>query len=77
VESRLARWLLGASERLGSQMTITHEVIASAIGARRAGVTMAIHVLEGTKAVKSTRGRITVLDPKQLTEIAKSLPCCG
>jgi CRP-like cAMP-binding protein len=72
IESRLARWLLSASERLGSKLTITHDVIASAVGARRAGVTVAIHILEGTKAIKSTRASLSVLDREQLAEVANS-----
>lgn len=71
VESRLARWLLSASERLGPQLIITHDLIASAIGTRRAGVTVAIHILEGTKAIKSTRAHLSVLDREQLMELAK------
>jgi CRP-like cAMP-binding protein len=66
VESRLARWLLSASERVGPNLMITHEVIASVLGTRRATVTVALHILEGEKAIRSTRARVSVLDHERL-----------
>jgi CRP-like cAMP-binding protein len=74
IESRLARWLLSASERVGPNLMITHDVIASALGTRRAGVTVALHVLEGEKAIRSTRARVCVLDRARLSDWAKSRP---
>ena len=32
------------------------------LGVRRAGVTSALHMLEGERLIRSTRGMITVLD---------------
>jgi CRP-like cAMP-binding protein len=74
IESRLARWLLSASERVGPDFTITHDGIASALGTRRAGVTVGLHVLEGVKAIRSTRARVSVLDRDRLADFAKSGP---
>jgi CRP-like cAMP-binding protein len=74
VECRLARWLLSASERVGSELTVTHDGIAAALGARRAGVTVAMHILEGTRAIRSTRARVSVLDRERLAELAMSRP---
>jgi CRP-like cAMP-binding protein len=51
-------------------MRVTHDEIAWAIGARRAGVTVALHGLEGEKLVRSTRGKVTVLDPRRLANFA-------
>jgi CRP-like cAMP-binding protein len=74
IESRLARWLLSASERVGPNLMITHEVMASAVGTRRAGVTVGLHVLEGVKAIRSTRARVSVLNRDRLSDWAKSRP---
>jgi CRP-like cAMP-binding protein len=72
IERRLARWLLMATERLTSdKVHLTHEVIANALSTRRAGVTMAMHNLEGKKAIKSTRSRILVIDRAKLAGIAE------
>lgn len=70
VESRLARWLLSASERVGPDLAITHDVLATALGTRRAGVTVALHVMEGEKAIRSTRALVHVLDRERLAEMA-------
>jgi CRP-like cAMP-binding protein len=71
VEQRLARWLTITTERLDApSMRVTHDEIAWAIGARRAGVTVALHGLEGEKLVRSTRGKVTVLDPRRLANFA-------
>jgi CRP-like cAMP-binding protein len=71
VETRLARWLMMVTERIGSELNLTHEAIAGALGSRRASVTMAMHVLEGEKAIKSTRSRILVIDRAKLAEIVE------
>jgi PAS domain S-box-containing protein len=71
VENRLARWLLMVTERMGPELNLTHAAIAGALGSRRAGVTMAMHELEGEKAIKSTRSRIVVIDRAKLAEIAE------
>lgn len=40
------------------------------IGAQRSGVTVALHVLEGTHVIRSKRGRVTFLDRDKLEELA-------
>lgn len=46
VDSRLARWLLMAQDRVdGDEILLTHEFLSLIIGARRAGVTEGIHEL--------------------------------
>jgi CRP-like cAMP-binding protein len=72
IESRLARWLLMALDRVGDrkQFPVVHDLIASLLSVRRAGVTLALHSIEGTGAIKSTRGLIRVRDREKLLEIA-------
>lgn len=72
VESRLARWLLMAHDRLDDDdMYITHETLSLMLGVRRPGVTVSLHVLEGEHMIKSTRGRIRILDRAKLVAAAK------
>lgn len=78
VETRLARWLVLAAQRLGARpINITHEALADAIGCRRAGVTVAIHCLEGEKLIRSKRGHLTILDPVRLEQVARSRSRAG
>jgi CRP-like cAMP-binding protein len=71
---RLARWILEVCDRGGEdELTITHERLAKALGVRRAGVTMALHELEGRRYIRSTRCRLTVRDRAALTACA--CPC--
>jgi DNA-binding response OmpR family regulator len=71
IEQRLARWLLAASERLDTDLlAITHDTLSRALGVRRAGVTVALHVLEGKHALRSERRRVRILDPEQLVAAA-------
>jgi DNA-binding response OmpR family regulator len=63
IEQRLARWLLTASDRLDTDLlAITHDTLSQVLGVRRAGVTVALHVLEGKQALRSERRRIRLLD---------------
>jgi CRP-like cAMP-binding protein len=71
VPQRLARWLLMCHDRVdGDVLELTHEFMAMMLGARRAGVTVALHTLEGTGAIRATRGRIAVVDRHRLHELA-------
>lgn len=63
IERRLARWLLMAHDRFRSDtFSLTHEFIATMLCVRRAGVTVALHILEGDGLIKSNRNYIKVLD---------------
>jgi CRP-like cAMP-binding protein len=63
IEQRVARWLLMAADCLGkTEIAITHEGLAKALGVRRASVTHSLHLLESYKAVRSTRGCVHVTD---------------
>jgi CRP-like cAMP-binding protein/CheY-like chemotaxis protein len=63
IEERLARWLLMCLDRLGGDtIDLTHEFLAVVLGVRRSGVTVAMHMLEGRRLIRSTRGRVRILD---------------
>jgi CRP-like cAMP-binding protein len=63
IEQRLARWLLMAADRLqANDIAVTHEALAYVLGVRRAGVTVALHTLEGRQALRSERRRVRILD---------------
>jgi CRP-like cAMP-binding protein/ActR/RegA family two-component response regulator len=60
IEERLARWLLMSADRLGPDLLLTHQFLSFILGIRRAGITDAIHVLEGEGMIRSTRGMLKV-----------------
>jgi CRP-like cAMP-binding protein len=63
IDERLARWLLMWDDRvLGADATITHDFLAVLLGVQRPGVTVALHVLEGKRLIRSTRSHVEVLD---------------
>jgi DNA-binding response OmpR family regulator len=71
IEQRLARWLVTAAERLDTDLIgITHDMLSQVLGVRRAGVTVALHVLEGKHALRSERRRIRILDRERLIAAA-------
>jgi CRP-like cAMP-binding protein len=71
IEQRLARWLLTAAERLDTDLLgITHDTLSQVLGVRRAGVTVALHMLEGKHALRSERRRVRILDRERLTAAA-------
>lgn len=71
IEQRLARWLVMARERCdGDELFLTHEFLSNMLGVRRAGVTVALHQLEGERLIRSTRGMVRVLDRRGLRRYA-------
>jgi CRP-like cAMP-binding protein len=59
VEQRCARWLLNASDRIGSNtMPMTHELLALLLGVRRAGVTAVAGKLQSSELIRYHRGRV-------------------
>jgi CRP-like cAMP-binding protein len=71
IEQRVARFLLMAADRIdATDVPITHGALAETLGVRRAGVTVALHMLEGKQAVRSGRKRVRILDRAALTAAA-------
>lgn len=70
IEVRLARWLLMMQDRVGDELPLTHDFLAAMLGVRRPGVTIATHVLEGTGAIRASRGRIVIRDREKLMDMA-------
>ena len=67
IEERLARWLLMANERVdGDDLMLTHEFLATMLGVRRSGVTVALQQLERIGLISHKRGKITILDREAL-----------
>jgi CRP-like cAMP-binding protein len=72
VEQRLARYLLAYRERSsGDDLDLTHGMLSLMLGVRRAGVTDALHVLEGKGAIRNTRGVVTVRDREMLRRTSR------
>jgi CRP-like cAMP-binding protein len=68
---RLARWILMWHDRIREpEIDVTHGYISILLGVRRAGVTVAMHRLEGDRLIRSTRNRITVLNRDGLVRAA-------
>lgn len=60
---RLARWIMMIDDRVdGASFNVTHELLSVMLGVRRPGVTTSLHELEGEHLIKSTRGRVEVLN---------------
>jgi hypothetical protein len=71
IEERLARWLLMCLDRhADDHLELTHEFLSLMLGVRRAGVTTALHVLEGGLMIRATRGLIVVRDRCKLEKVA-------
>lgn len=51
-------------------MEITHEFLSMMLAVRRLGVTVTLHTLEGTGAIRCERGVVTVTNRERLEEIA-------
>jgi CRP-like cAMP-binding protein len=71
VEQRLSRWLLTALDRSPSQeLTLTKEILANMIGARRPAVSLVVGKLKRAGLIHSSRGKITVVNRKGLSKAA-------
>ncbi|KRE21707.1 hypothetical protein ASE66_28075 [Bosea sp. Root483D1] len=67
IEERVARWIaLYGKAVQRDDLAITHRELAELLGVRRSGVTVALHVLEGERIIRSRRGRLQVLDRDRL-----------
>jgi CRP-like cAMP-binding protein len=67
IEQRLARRLLMASLRLGNrELALTHEALARLLAVRRSGITVALHMLESRRTIRSRRNLVEILDYESL-----------
>ena len=74
IQERFCRWVLMIRDRMRSdELNLTHEFMASMLGARRADVTIAAGALQKAQLISYSRGRIIILDPKGL--IASACEC--
>jgi CRP-like cAMP-binding protein len=63
VLERLACWLLMVHDRVGGEnLQLTQEAIASRLGARRAGITVAAGMLQSAGAIEYRRGQLYIKD---------------
>jgi len=71
IPERLARWLLMARDRVdGEGIALTHEFLATMLGVRRPGVTLALRDFERRGLIDGARGVITILDRGALVAAA-------
>ena len=71
IDQRLARWLLEARERSGTnKIYLTHEFMSNMLGVRRTGVTLAAGRLQNKEIIYYSRGHIEILDRQRLEDIA-------
>jgi CRP-like cAMP-binding protein len=71
MQERLARWLLMCHDRIdGDDLPLTHEFLSMMLGVRRSGVTNELHIIDGVRAIKATRGNVHVVSRAKLEDIA-------
>jgi CRP-like cAMP-binding protein len=76
VEERCARWVLMTHDRVhGDRFELTQEFLALMLGVRRAGVSVAMGVLQRAGILSYVRGRVVILDRAKLEEA--SCNCYG
>lgn len=67
---RLCCWLLMIHDRVGDiNLRLTQELMASRIGARRAGITVAAGFLQNMRAIEYRRGQLHILDRDALEAV--------
>lgn len=67
IEERLARWLLLCHDRTAlSRLPLTHEFLSQMLGTGRATVSLAAEILQRSKLIVYSRGKVDILDRKGL-----------
>ena len=70
-EERMARWLLMAFDRCGTErINLTHDDLAVAFGVRRPTVTLVVRSLQAAQILETTRRAIAVIDRPGLEQIS-------
>lgn len=70
VGERLCCWLLMLHDRVGEdQLQLTHEIIASHLGVRRAGITEIANALRDRGIIAYNRGLIRIIDRQRLEAV--------
>ena len=70
VMDRLCCWLLMLHDRIGDgNLRLTQEMIASRLGARRAGITVAAGTLQAMRAIEYRRGQLHITDREVLERV--------
>ena len=71
IVQRLARWMLLMQERVESDtLNLTHDFIATMLGSRRAGVTLAAGSLQRAGIISYSRGKVIILDRQKLERVS-------
>lgn len=71
VSERVARWLLMSADRVRSaDFPLTHEALATMLGVRRAGVSVAAAALQSSGFLSYRRGRFHMIDTSGLKSAA-------
>lgn len=71
IEERLARWLLLCQDKTAlSRLPLTHEFLSQMLGTGRATVSLAAEILQGSKLIVYSRGKVDILDRKGLEGVA-------
>ena len=70
IMERLCCWLLMIHDRVGTaNLNLTQEMIASRVGARRAGITVAAGMLQQMGAIEYRRGRLHIVDRSKVEQV--------
>ncbi|WP_138735657.1 Crp/Fnr family transcriptional regulator [Modestobacter excelsi] len=70
-EERCARWLMQSRDRVGAdEFTLTQDFLAQMLGVRRGTVSLTAGVLQQAGLIRYSRGRMTILDPAGLHQVA-------
>jgi CRP-like cAMP-binding protein len=76
VQQRACRWLLFTHDRVGAdEFLLTQEFLGQMLGVTRASVNEVAQQLQDAGAIEYTRGRVTILDRRQLE--SRSCECYG
>jgi CRP-like cAMP-binding protein len=72
INQRLARWILMAHDRTGTNtLELTHEFLSLMLGVRRAGVTETLQSLKRQKLIETGRNKIVLRDRKGIERMAR------